>query len=302
MMRQSTIAALLVAAAGVLSSTPALPAAAPQIAPGSVVNDGYGDYVYVPAGPFLMGDNAGDGDPRERPVHEVDLDAFYIGKVEMSNGEWRRFRDDAGYDDARFWPGRRVVPKDQVPYWTQPNNHGGGTPDSDAYPVLGVNWDSAAAYARWLSEKTGQSYRLPTEAEWEKAARGTDQRTYPWGNTITRAHANYVGSQRYDTGRPVGFFDGSLRGDLQTTSNASPYGALDMAGNVMEWVQDWYDRDYYSRSPRRNPTGPETGAYRVVRGGTFFTEAFDLRSSARSAASPSFQAHRMIGFRLVREP
>jgi formylglycine-generating enzyme required for sulfatase activity len=278
------------------------PMVSTQTRASAVVNDGYGDYVFVPAGRFRMGDNFGDGDARERPVHEVDLDAYYIGKLEMSNGEWRRFRDDPGYGDQRFWPNGHVVPKDQVPYWTQPNNHGGGTPDSDPYPVLGVNWDSATAYANWLSARTGRKYRLPTEAEWEKAARGADQRKYPWGNTITRAHANYVGSQAFDTGRPVGFFDGSLRGELQTQNNASPYGALDMAGNVMEWVQDWYSRDYYASSPRKNPKGPDTGAYRVLRGGTFFLEAFELRSYARTAAWPSLQAHRMIGFRLVREP
>ena len=85
----------------------------------------------------------GDGESRERPVHTVDLDAFYIGKFEMTNGEWKKFRDDPGYDDPKFWPSGRVVPKRQVPYWTQANNHGGGTPDSDNYPVLGVNWDSA---------------------------------------------------------------------------------------------------------------------------------------------------------------
>jgi formylglycine-generating enzyme required for sulfatase activity len=278
------------------------PAGATQTRAAATVNDGYGDYVFVPAGPFRMGDNFGDGDPRERPVHEVDLDAYYIGRLEMSNGEWRRFRDDPGYDNPAFWPRGHVVPKDQVPYWTQPNNHGGGTPGSDPYPLLGVNWDSATAYANWLSAKTGKRYRLPTEAEWEKAARGTDQRKYPWGNTITRAHANYVGSQAFDTGRPVGFFDGSLRGEFQTQNNASPYGALDMAGNVMEWVQDWYGRDYYASSPRKNPKGPATGSYRVLRGGTFFLEAFDQRSYGRTAAWPSLQAHRMIGFRLVREP
>ena len=147
-----------------------------------VVNDGHGDYVYVPAGAFRMGDNFGDGDPRERPVHVVELDAFYIAKYEMTNGEWKKFRDDAGYDDPKFWPGGRVVPKDQVPYWNDARNHGGGTPDSDDYPLLGVNWDSAVAYCNWLSAKTGKKYRLPTEAEWEKAARGTDQRRYPWGN------------------------------------------------------------------------------------------------------------------------
>jgi iron(II)-dependent oxidoreductase len=268
----------------------------------AVVNDGYGDMVYVPAGAFQMGDNLGIGAARERPVHVVELDAFYIGRLEVTNGDWRRFRDDPGYDNAAFWPDRHVVPRDQVSYWTSAENHGGGTPDSDPYPVLGVNWDSAVAYCNWLSAKTGKTYRLPTEAEWEKAARGTDQRTYPWGNTIDRSYANYTGAQSYDTGRPVGFYDGSRRGDLETHSNASPYGALDMAGNVMEWCLDWYDQDYYARSPRTNPRGPATGAYRVARGGTFATDPFDLRASARSASWPSFKGHRMTGFRPVREP
>ena len=270
--------------------------------PARVVNDGYGDYLLVPAGAFRMGDAFNEGWARERPVHTVDLDAFYIGKLEISNGEWKKFRDDAAYDDPKWWPGGRVVPRDQVPYWTQPNNHGGGTPGSEAYPVLGVNWDAASAYCKWLSARTGRTYRLPTEAEWEKAARGTDGRRYPWGNTIDRTVANFVGAQAYDTGMPVGYYDGSKRGDVQTRSNASPYGALDMAGNVMEWCSDWYGQDYYRTSPRKNPKGPAEGAYRVVRGGSFFVEAFDLRSAARSAAWPSFQAHRMIGFRAVREP
>jgi len=259
---------------------------------GSVVNDGYGDYVYVPAGAFKMGDNFGDGEARERPAHTVELDAFYIAKNEMTNGEWRKFRDDPGYSDKKFWPNGWVVPKDQIPYWTDARNHGGGTPDSDMYPVLGVNWDSAVAYCNWLSEKTGKKYRLPTEAEWEKAARGTDQRRYPWGNDIDLTRANYVGTAAFDTGKPVGSYPGG----------ASPYGVLDMAGNVMEWCSDWYGHDYYSVSARKNPKGPDTGAYRVVRGGSFFEEAFDQRAYARSAAWPSLQSHRMLGFRAVREP
>jgi formylglycine-generating enzyme required for sulfatase activity len=257
-----------------------------------VVNDGHGDYLLVPAGAFKMGDNFGDGLPRERPVHTVELDAFYIAKYEMTNGEWKKFRDDPGYEDTKFWPAGRAVPKDQIPYWTQANNHGGGTPNSDDYPVLGVNWDAATAYCNWLSAKTGKKYRLPTEAEWEKAARGTDQRRYPWGNEIDHTYANFVGSAPFDTGMKVGSFE----------KGKSPYGAYDMAGNVMEWCSDWYSRDYYSVSPRKNPKGPASGAYRVLRGGTFFEEAFDLRTYARSAAWPSFQSHRMIGFRAVREP
>ena len=257
------------------------------------VTDGFGELVLVPAGAFKMGDNFGDGEPRERPVHTVDIDTFYIGKHEVTNGAWRKFRDDPGYDDPKFWPAGRPVPKDQVPYWTQANNHGGGTPDSDNYPAIGINWDSATAFCKWLSAKTGKKYRLPTEAEWEKAARGTDQRRYPWGNEITEANANFVGTQKFDTVRPAGYFD---------QKGASPYGAQDMAGNIMEWCQDWYSRDYYTSSPRKNPQGPATGTYRVLRGGTFFIDAFDLRTYARSAAWPSLQSHRMIGFRLVREP
>jgi formylglycine-generating enzyme len=137
---------------------------------------------------------------------------------------------------------------------------------------------------------------------WEKAARGTDQRRYPWGSAIDRSYANFVGAQSFDTVLRVGYYDATVRGDLQTRSNASPYGAYDMAGNVMEWCQDWYSRDYYAVSPRKNPKGPETGAYRVLRGGSFFVEAHDLRTYGRSPAWPSFQGYRRVGFRAVREP
>jgi formylglycine-generating enzyme required for sulfatase activity len=277
-------ASLILLAAAVLS------AADPKA--GTVVNDGYGDFVFVPAGPFKMGDNVGDGEARERPVHTVDLDAFYIGKYEVTNGDWRKFRDDPGYDDPKYWPGGRPVPKDQIPYWNDPRNHGGGTPDSDPYPVLGVNWDAATAYCNWLSAKTGKKYRLPTEAEWEKAARGADQRKFPWGNSIDHSYATYVKDAGFVTATRAGAND----------KGVSPYGAYDMAGNVMEWCQDWYSRDYYSVSPRKNPKGPASGAYRVMRGGTFFEDAFDLRTYRRSAAWPSFQAYRMVGFRPAREP
>jgi formylglycine-generating enzyme required for sulfatase activity len=270
-------------------SLPASKIATP--APVRTVNDGHGDYVYVPAGTFTMGDTTGEGWARERPAHVVELGAYYISKFEITNREWQQFVDD-GYADPKFWPDGRVAPRELVPYWTMANNHGGGTPGSEEYPVIGVNWDAATAYCAWLSAKTGRKYRLPTEAEWEKAARGTDARRYPSGNTLARDQANFVYAQAYDTVVPVG----SLAG------GSSPYGAFDMAGNVMEWTQDWYDRDYYAVSPRRNPQGPATGAYRVVRGGSFFVEPFELRTAARSMAWPSFQAHRMIGLRPVREP
>ena len=267
-----------------------------------VVNDGHGDFLYVPAGAFKMGDNFGDGMPRERPVHTVDVDAFYVGKYEITNAEWTAFRNSPDYDEESLWPGHSAKPKNQITNRTQPQNHGGGTPGTENYPVLGVNWDGAVAYCNWLTKITGKKYRLPTEAEWEKAARGTDQRRYPWGNTIDHSYANYVGAQKFDTGMIVGTFDGGTHDGLQTHNGASPYGAMDMAGNVMEWCSDWYSENYYSVSPAKNPKGPATGAYKVLRGGTFFEEPFDLRTYARSAAWPSLQSHRMIGFRLVREP
>jgi sulfatase modifying factor 1 len=255
------------------------------------VNDGFGDMMSIPGGSFKMGDNFNDGLPRERPVHTVEVDAFYMGKLEVTNAQWRAFRDDPAYDDKKLWPSGRPMPKDQIPYWTQANNHGGGTPGSDDFPVLGVNWDGAVAYCNWISAKSGKKYRLPTEAEWEKAARGTDQRRYPWGNTFDKANANVVNTQAFDTGMKVGSFP---RG-------ASPYGVLDMAGNVMEWCSDWYSKDYYSSSPKKNPKGPATGAYRVIRGGSFFVEPLDVRTYARQAGWPELQAWRMLGFRVARD-
>lgn len=265
------------------------------------MNDGYGDFLLVPAGSFAMGDNFGDGEPREKPVHTVELDAFYMSKFEVTNAQWKRFLEDPGYDNPKFWPTGQVMPKNQIPYWTQPNNHGGATPGSDNYPVIGVNWDAATAYCNWLSAKTGKKYRLPTEAEWEKAARGTDQRRFPWGNQIDHAWANFTGAQRFDTALPVGYYNGEKRGELQTGNGASPYGIMDMAGNLMEWCSDWYSQGYYAESPKKNPKGPASGAYRVLRGGAFFFEGQDLRAYARSAGWASLQSWRMIGFRPVRD-
>ena len=234
----------------------------------------------------------GTGVAGVRPVHTVEVDAFYIARYEMTNREWKKFLLDPGYNNPKFWPGARVVPKDQNPYWNDAANHGGGAPGTDDFPAISINWDSAVAYCNWLSAKTGKKYRLPTEAEWEKAARGTDQRRYPWGNEIDPSYANYVNERRTNTAALVGSYN----------RNASPYDAFDMAGNVLEWCSDWYSRDYYQVSPRKNPKGPEQGAYRVLRGGMFVDEAFNLRAYGRSAAWPSFKGYRMVGFRAVREP
>lgn len=268
----------------------------------TVVNDGYGDYVLVPAGKFLMGDNYSDGFPdsdgssQEKPVHTVNLNAFYIGKYVVTNGEFKKFIDDGGYNNKDYWtreewkrarsrankdpttqPGYGSVVEHsygrQPEFWNNSKANGGGIPGNENFPVVGVNLHEANAYCRWLSEKTGETYRLPTEAEWEKAARGTDQRRFPWGDYIDRSYANYYrSSDPYENSRnalggltPVGFYNGgtfedSIKGiRFPTHNNASPYGAYDMAGNVFEWVTDRWDPDYYSRSSIDNPTGPEPG-------------------------------------------
>jgi len=258
------------------------------------VNDGYGDYLLVPAGAFRMGDNFNEGDARELPVHTVELDAYYIGKYPVTNGEYKKFRDDTGYDDPKFWPGGHVVSKEQSTLWART----GGVPGKENYPVAAVTWDQAVAYCSWLSARTGHVYRLPTEAEWEKAARGNDQRRYPWGNELDPSYASYKEKPLMF----VGFDDGSKRGELQTHSNASAFGAFDMEGGVFEWCSDWYSPNYYSFSPKRNPAGLAEGVYRVVRGASQYEEPWELRAANRSSGAPSNQNHHFLGFRCVRQP
>ncbi len=268
------------------------------------VDDGYGEYVFVPAGEFLMGDNFDEGNSDEIPVHSVYLDAYYIGKQKVTNAAYRRFIDASGYRQVGLWQDGGFGEHGGAPdHWFEPEHHGGGVAGNDDYPVVGVSWYEAAAYCSWLSDTTGARYRLPTEAEWEKAARGTDQRRYPWGNDIDASYASYDSGEPRASLRltPVGFFDGTTRGGRATRDNSSPYGAYDMAGNTSEWCWDWYDRAYYLRSPTTNPTGPDSGTSRVLRGGGYVDSGYYQRSAGRHKLGAHFKSYK-ASFRCVREP
>jgi formylglycine-generating enzyme required for sulfatase activity len=229
-------------------------------------------------------------------VHTVYLNAFYIDKYEVTNAQFKLFIDAGGYTTQAYWSmagwSARTSGGWTSPYWWAAGTHHSGPAWPDL-PVVGVSWYEAEAYAKFVEK------RLPTEAEWEKAARGTDQRTYPWGEDIDGSKANYSDSgdpyERSTT--PVGFYDGRLHPSplFQTTSSPSPYGAYDMAGNVCEWVADWYQSNYYSaKTTPPNPPGPLTGSYRVLRGGAWYTGPGYLRSAYRySVYSPD---NRSAGF------
>jgi formylglycine-generating enzyme required for sulfatase activity len=259
-----------------------------------------GEMVPVPAGNFTMG-QAGITSC-ELPVHVVYLDAFYMDKFEVTNAEFKQFMDAGGYDTQGLWSVEGWAAK-QSNGWTQPAYWGNDAyhsgPAWPGFPVIGVSWFEAEAYANFAGK------RLPTEAEWEKAARGTDQRTYPWGNSIDGSRANYGGSgDPYDGTTPVGFYDGRLNPNppFQTTDSPSPYGAYDMAGNVSEWVKDWFECSYYSSSPALNPQGPSTGYYRVMRSGSWNDAPGYLGSAYRCDHNYYVPWSRdpIIGFRCAR--
>ena len=227
------------------------------------------EFVRVPAGKFLMGSNNNDDDD-EKPQHTVELSEYLIGKYPVTNFEYQAFVRDAKYKSPEGWNG------DQFP--AKKSNH----------PVVNVSWHDAIAFCTWLSQKTGKQYRLPTEAEWEKAARGTDGREYPWGNVFGPKKANTWESHIRDT-TDVGKF--SPQGD-------SPYGCADMAGNVWEWCNDWFSNTYYKSSPSSNPLGPDSGEYQVSRGGSWVNFGSGVRSASRYWSSPTKLSS--IGFRCAR--
>jgi formylglycine-generating enzyme required for sulfatase activity len=230
--------------------------------------------ILIPAGPFTMGSN--DGLPNERPEHKVTLDAYYIDQYEVTAGRYQLFVESANRNLPPTW--------DDEAAQTMSN-----------LPAVGMSWTDAAAYCKWAGR------RLPTEAEWEKAARGTDGRRYPWGHMQPFVDiANYnrgVWVSDAITLVPVnsGLEGMSVRHGLKQ-GGKSPYGLFHMAGNAAEWVADWYDREYYQKSPEKNPTGPSQGERRVLRGGSWADLPAALRVTARFSAESDFE-DRTMGFR-----
>ncbi|MCK4835801.1 MAG: SUMF1/EgtB/PvdO family nonheme iron enzyme [Candidatus Aminicenantes bacterium] len=224
------------------------------------------EWVNVPAGEFQMGDNFNEGMDNERPVHTVYLDEYRISKYEVTFDQYDLFCEET----------QRSKPDDRG--WGRENR-----------PVIYVSWYDAEAFCIWLAEKTGKNIHLPTEAQWEKAARGSDQRRYPWGNSAPDCSlANFTGCASQTL--PVGTH----------TAGVSPYGVHDMAGNVGEFAQDWYMSEYYSSSPTNNPQGPDEGVMKINRGGGWINAADRLRCAVRATNDP-FEKYSYIGFRICWE-
>jgi formylglycine-generating enzyme required for sulfatase activity len=276
--------------------------------------------VYVPAAEFKMGtfglewirppgsprdlERTGNNPytfPDERPQHTVYLDAFWMDQTEVTVSMFRTFVKATGYvttAERQGWgkpwregPMAQEWPEVNGADWQHPR--GPGSSAEDDHPVTQVSWEDAAAYCGWAG---GQ---LPTEAQWAKACRGTDGRMWPWGDTFDANRASSCEAQcpierwkddRFDDGyaftAPVGSFP----------AGTSPYGALDMAGNVWEWVADWYAEDYYHHTPYENPSGPDSGTLRAMRGGAWYDTDVHMTCTNRHQ-NPSWDRYDDVGFR-----
>lgn len=231
--------------------------------------------VLIPEGEFFMG-NPDEDDIHydEHPLHKVYLDAFWIDCHEVTNRLYKRFVYETGY---------RLPHLDAE--WAEPYNWENGSfpPGKADYPVVLVNWEDAVAYTEWAGK------RLPTEAEWEKAARGgLLKKNYPWGDHIDEKHANH-------------FISIATKNEIKPIGNflPNPYRIYDIAGNVWEWCADWYGKTYYRTSPYKNPQGPEQGIYRIFRGGSWINKKEFLRCSERARNVLTHRSY-IIGFRCAK--
>jgi sulfatase modifying factor 1 len=279
----------------------------------------YSQIVLIGAGEFEMGDHFNEGDPIERPVHAVYVDSFYMGRYEITNQQYCDYLNSAkDANEIKVDSGTVYASGDignSYPYcdtyisygYSHIDYSGGlfsvrlkdGIIDMSGHPMIPVSWYGAVAYCDYYG------YRLPTEAEWEYAARGGEHNPYyryPWGDTIDGSKANYDDSgDPYETSvypwtTPVGYYDG---GQVPAgTDMANGYGLHDMAGSVWEWCNDWYGYDYYEVSPYDNPPGPADGNARILRGGSWYNDTNDCRVAKRNSRNPGNQYYN-LGFRIV---
>lgn len=226
--------------------------------------------VEIPPGPFTMGTyptGLRKTDPEE-PQRSVTLDAYAIGIYHVTNSQYGLFLEETDYREPLFWHNERF--------------------NEAECPVVGVSWIDAHNFFDWLNELTSEEYRLPTEAEWEKAARGTDGREYPWGNVWDASKANTAESQLKKS-TPVGSY----------THGISPFGCYDMAGNAYDWCSDWFHIDTYKYSEADNPLGAIDGRRKVIRGGSWLPRGeFAARCANRASYEPTRAVHN-VGFRIA---
>ncbi len=251
------------------------------------------EMVFINGGTFQMGSN--DGDSGEQPVHRVTVSDFYIGKYEVTNEEYCYFLNDYGSDKVKSgaYSGESMINfsgswKAEKCRIIQRGANYSVESGYSKYPVIYVTWYGANEYCQWLSRKTGKTYRLPTEAEWEYAAGGGS------------IHQKYAGTDSENSLSSYAWYDDNSGSKTHKVGTKSPnkFGLYDMAGNVWEWCNDWYDSDYYDSSPSRNPKGPSSGSVRVFRGGSWLNFASDCRVAIRIYDFPTFSSYN-IGFRVA---
>ena len=287
------------------TSTPTLtitPTMAPTLGVGSrLLNTADGaEMVYIPAGTFVMGSESSAAQKDEQPQREVFLDSYWIYQSPVTNQQFMVFVEMTGYKTTAEFIGKSWIFENgsrQVTgaYWFAPEGGNSDVINRFDHPVVHISYDDAVSYCEWAGG------RLPTEAEWEKAARGETGHTYPWGDApVTGEKANFC-----DRGCPMDYADRAMDDGFARTSpvgrfisGKSVYGAQDMVGNVWEWVADWYGRNYYASGSNDNPAGPEGGEYRVIRGGSWVSSAKYLRASYRNWSDPDDTSNDH-GFRCV---
>ncbi len=232
------------------------------------------EMVFVKGGTFQMGSDTGEDN--EKPVHTVQVNDFYIGKYEITVEQFREFVSATSYqtdaeksDGSYIWIGTKWEKQAGINWRYDATGNKRGSSENK-HPVIHVSWNDAIAYCNWLTVQTGKSYRLPTEAEWEFAARG--------GNQSKRFL--YAGSNTVDA---VAWYNGNSKNVTHTVGNkqANELGLYDTNGNAWEWCNDWYNQDYYSNSPSNNPKGANTGTDRVLRGGSWFSDPRNGRVTCR---------------------